>query len=121
MYGAVTVYFVYFLRSISNPDKTYIGYTKCLVDRLAQHNTGQSTYTRSYMPWRVEAFLLADKEATAIEAERYFKSPSGQEKFDPYRGQENPYEAFFSTLQVGRKFGRSRFEVTGNNFVSVGR
>ena len=113
------MYFVYFLRSLSNPDKTYIGYTKCLVDRLAQHNAGQNIYTSRYVPWEIRAFLLADTEETAIEAERYFKSPSGQEKFDPFRDQENPFTAFFSTLQVGRKFGRSRFEVTANNIVQV--
>lgn len=116
------MYFVYFLRSESHPEQTYIGYSKCLVDRLKQHNTSTSGHTAKYKPWKVEAFILADTEQAAKESERYFKSPSGKEKFtrfaDSYPEHPNPIQGFFDVQEEGRKFGRSRFKV-GKNDVAV--
>lgn len=109
------MYFVYFLRSESNLDKTYIGYTKCLVDRLKQHNDGNVGYTQRYTPWRVEAYILAETLDLAVNVEEYFKSSSGKEKFKRYKDanpdSENPIKEFFEIQSIGRKFGMSRFEV----------
>lgn len=114
------MYFVYFLRSESHPDKTYIGYSKCLVDRLAMHNRGLNISTRRYKPWKMEAFILAETKKIAQTAEAYFKNSSGKEKFKPFADQENPIESFFSSQDVGRIFGKSTFKIVKNRIAMVG-
>ena len=42
------MWYVYVLRSISNPTFIYIGYTKDLKVRLGQHNEGLSEATKPY-------------------------------------------------------------------------
>jgi hypothetical protein len=73
------------------------------------------------MPWKVEAFVMADTQEIAIEAERYFKSPSGKEKFQRFAeanpNHPNPIQGFFSTQEEGRIFGRSIFQVKANRIV----
>lgn len=117
------MYFVYFLRSESNSKKTYIGSTENLVKRLWQHNKGMSGHTKRFMPWRIEAFILADTRKTAKIAEAYFKNSSGQEKFKRFAetnpDHPNPIEGFFHEQQVGRKFGKSRFEIKNNTLIYV--
>lgn len=109
------MHFVYFLRSLSNPAKTYIGETSNLVMRMQQHNSGQSDYTSRFMPWEVEAFVMTDTEETAIKVEAYFKNTSGQEKLKNFAAANpdhpNPKNGYFSSLTVGKKFGRSSFKV----------
>jgi predicted GIY-YIG superfamily endonuclease len=39
-------YFVYILKSISNPAKTYVGYTKDINQRLDQHNYLSGDYSK---------------------------------------------------------------------------
>lgn len=112
------MYFVYFLRSESKPDKTYIGYTKCLVNRISQHNAGLNIYTRRYKPWKVESFILAETKQVAKTAEAYFKNSSGKEKFKPFADQENPIEAFFGSQETGRIFGKSSFKI-GNRIAMM--
>jgi predicted GIY-YIG superfamily endonuclease len=109
------LFFIYFLRSQSNPAKTYIGYTNNIMRRLGEHNAGQSHYTSRYMPWELRAFAHADSEVIAQTVEAYFKNTSGQEKLARFREQNpehtNPIEGYFSSLEVGKKFGRSTFQV----------
>lgn len=109
------MYFVYFLRSESNPEKTYIGSTENLVQRLEQHNTGMSAHTSRFMPWKLEAYILADTRDAAETVEAYFKNSSGKEKFQKFTeanpDHPNPIEGFFGSQQVGRVFGRSSFKI----------
>ncbi len=51
------MFFVYFLRSINNPQKTYVGYSSDVAERLKAHNAGRSVYTQVDRPWRLEAFF----------------------------------------------------------------
>lgn len=111
------MYFVYFLQSEYHPEKTYIGITKCLVDRLRQHNKGQSNHTSKYMPWKVQGYIMAETLEAALAAEHYFKNTSGKEKILKYEGEENPVEAFLNEVQIGKKFGRSVFEVKTKTIV----
>lgn len=118
------MYFVYFLRSESNPDETYVGSSNNLERRIKEHNEGEGrAHTRRYRPWKIEAFILADTREAAEEVERYFKTPSGKEKFANFAESNpehpNPIEGFFDAQDVGRKFGRSRFEIASNRIVSV--
>lgn len=52
--------------------------TNDLLKRLTEHNSGYSTYTKSYKPWSIiykESFLIRQK---ASDKEKYYKSASGR-------------------------------------------
>ena len=69
--------YVYFLKSIKNPSKTYIGYTTNLKQRLQTHNSGGSIFTEHDMPWKLVAYVAFDSEEKALSFERYVKVGSG--------------------------------------------
>ncbi len=50
-------YFVYLLRSISDPSRVYVGLSTDLETRLAEHNAGKAKHTSKYRPWRIETYL----------------------------------------------------------------
>jgi len=55
-----TRYIVYLLNSISNPRKTYVGYTVDLAKRIRQHNgeiVGGAKATRTARPWKIVGYL----------------------------------------------------------------
>jgi putative endonuclease len=56
-------FYVYILYS-SKLEKYYIGSTNDIEDRLYRHNSGQSTFTKTGIPW-----VLIHKEETATRAE----------------------------------------------------
>jgi putative endonuclease len=70
--------YVYLLRSVSNPTETYTGLTCDLRQRFHQHNCGQSTYTRKFMPWELIFYAGFQDEVVARSFERYLKSASGR-------------------------------------------
>lgn len=72
------MFYTYYLRSINTPEKTYIGFTKNIKDRLADHNAGRSVYTSDYRPWRLEAFFVFDTESKALRFESYLKTNAGK-------------------------------------------
>lgn len=71
------MYFVYFLRSISNPNQTYIGYTTDIAQRLDTHNSGGSVHTAKYKPWVMMTYIAFDNEEKAKNFEKYVKMGSG--------------------------------------------
>jgi putative endonuclease len=70
-------YFVYILRSIPKPHKTYIGFTSDLEKRLSQHNEGESRYTNMHKPWEIETFIAFNSKKQAENFEIYLKTGSG--------------------------------------------
>jgi putative endonuclease len=66
------------LRSIPNPDQTYVGFTKDLQSRLTSHNHGQSPHTSKYKPWDLITYLAFKEKSTAMAFEKYLKSHSGK-------------------------------------------
>ncbi len=70
-------HYVYLLRSETDPERTYVGFTSDLKQRLADHNAGKSKHTSKYRPWIVETYLAFSDEKKAREFERYLKSSSG--------------------------------------------
>lgn len=46
------MYWVYIIKSIKH-NQLYFGYTKNLVKRLEEHNSGESSATKRYMPWEL--------------------------------------------------------------------
>ena len=72
------MYYVYLLRSIPNPDQTYIGFTEDLKTRLAAHNHGQSSHTAKFKPWQLIMYLAFRDLSKAVSFEKYLKSHSGK-------------------------------------------
>lgn len=75
--GQSPVYYVYFLRSLKNSSKTYIGYTTNLEQRLDTHNSGGSIHTKKDKPWKLIIFIGFDTEKKAKYFEEYIKIGSG--------------------------------------------
>ena len=74
----INMFYVYYLRSQSFPGKTYIGFTRNLKQRLSDHNSGKSIYTKDYKPWDLIGFLAFDQEAKALRFEQYLKTNAGR-------------------------------------------
>jgi predicted GIY-YIG superfamily endonuclease len=71
------MFYVYLIESLSIPGERYVGLTKDLKARLAEHNAGKSPHTAKFKPWRVTTYVAFSEQAKAIAFERYLKSGSG--------------------------------------------
>ncbi len=71
------MFYTYFLRSINTPQKTYIGFTTNIYQRLETHNSGGSLYTKDARPWQMVTFLAFDTQEKATNFEKYIKVGSG--------------------------------------------
>ena len=69
--------FVYIIQSDLDRRQHYVGLTANVGTRLAAHNSGESTHTRKYRPWRLVISLEFDSQAKAAAFEKYLKSGSG--------------------------------------------
>jgi predicted GIY-YIG superfamily endonuclease len=75
---AMSLYYVYILRSEKYPGNFYVGFTENLDTRLKAHNSGQVPHTSKYRPWNLRtAIAFADRQR-AIDFETYLKTPSGR-------------------------------------------
>lgn len=72
------MFYVYYLKSISFPEKTYIGFTRNLKQRLSDHNGGKSVYTKDFKPWELIGFLGFDQESKALRFEQHLKTNAGR-------------------------------------------
>ena len=72
------MFYVYILRSVKDPRKTYVGFTNNIANRLDTHNTGGSIYTAKYCPWKLLGYTTFFDETRAIAFEQYLKSGSGK-------------------------------------------
>ena len=59
-------FFIYILYS-SKLEKYYVGSTNDIEDRLYRHNSGQSTFTKTGIPW---VLIHTEERATRAEAVR---------------------------------------------------
>jgi len=71
------MHYVYLIRSLSDPEKTYVGNTVNLKQRLEVHNSGGSIYTKVSRPWELIVFLGFKEKLKATAFEKYLKSGSG--------------------------------------------
>jgi putative endonuclease len=69
--------YVYFLESESAIGQRYVGVTFDLKRRLADHNSGKSSHTSKYVPWKLVTYVAFTDEDKAEAFERYLKSGSG--------------------------------------------
>ena len=72
------MHYVYLLRSVSEPERSYTGCTRNLKARLASHNAGQNPSTACGRPWQIVAYVALRDEERARAFERYLKSGSGR-------------------------------------------
>ncbi len=70
-------FFIYILTSIQDPAKVYIGRTSNLNKRLSEHNRGESTYSKTFAPWKMETYIAFSDERSAEAFEKYLKAGSG--------------------------------------------
>ena len=70
--------FVYVLRSLAKPNRTYTGLTSDVAGRLGAHNAGRVPSTERHGPWEILAVVEFQQEAVAVRFEKYLKSGSGQ-------------------------------------------
>ena len=71
------MFYVYFLRSLSRPAKTYVGMTEDVLLRLSVHNAGGCPSTQRFRPWELIAYIAVKSRSKAVELEQYFKTGSG--------------------------------------------
>jgi predicted GIY-YIG superfamily endonuclease len=72
------MYYVYLLRSVKQPDQTYVGLTADLKKRLQKHNYGEVPHTSKYKQWDLVSYAAFNSRKQAAEFEAYLKSGSGR-------------------------------------------
>lgn len=72
------MFYVYLLRSVAFPGKTYIGFTEDLKSPLNAHNAGESKHTSKFCPWELVAYHAFKDKRKAQEFEYYLKTGSGK-------------------------------------------
>jgi predicted GIY-YIG superfamily endonuclease len=75
--GLSTVYYVYIIQSIRFPNRLYTGFSENIINRLSYHNTGLSSYTSKYRPWKLLCCVSFIDKKQALNFERYLKTASG--------------------------------------------
>lgn len=72
------MFYVYLIKSISDPSQRYIGIIDNLQKRMKQHNSGYSFHTSKYTPWQLINYFAFSSRHAAGEFEKYLKTGSGQ-------------------------------------------
>jgi len=72
------MHYTYILESQQNPDRFYIGYTSDLKRRLTEHNSGKSTHTNKFLPWKIKNYTAFEDEFKAAEFKKFLKSGNGR-------------------------------------------
>jgi predicted GIY-YIG superfamily endonuclease len=71
-------FYVYILRTETDPPHFYTGFTENLEARLVDHNSGGDPHTAKYRPWRIKTAVAFTDRKQALAFERYLKSASGR-------------------------------------------
>lgn len=81
------MYYVYVLKSVKYK-KSYVGFSNNLDQRLKEHNSGKSFYTKRYKPWIIIYKEEFKSEKEAIDREKFYKTRNGRRElkkiFDSY-------------------------------------
>jgi putative endonuclease len=66
--------FVVYILYSETHDKTYVGFTSNLIERIKSHNTlGVKGYTLKYRSWEVIYVAFFDEKKLALNQEKYLK------------------------------------------------
>ncbi len=71
-------YYVYVLKS-GIDDRLYKGQTTNLERRIKEHNSGKTSSSKAYRPWKLVYFETFGSREDALKREKYFKSGIGRE------------------------------------------
>ena len=71
-------FYVYILRTVTEPPHFYTGFTENLESRLVHHNSGGDPHTAKYRLWRIKTAIAFTDREQALAFARYLKSPSGR-------------------------------------------
>ena len=89
------MFYTYILLSLKD-NKTYVGYTNNLVERLKLHNSGRVRSTKHRKPFKL---LLSENHNTEQEAKKrelYWKSGGGRRKL------KEVFKKYFSKADLGK-------------------
>ncbi len=70
-------FYVYVLKSESSV-RTYVGHSKDIKNRVAEHNSGKSKATRGKDPWKLVYSEEFETRAEAMKREKHFKTQIGR-------------------------------------------
>ena len=73
------MYLIYWLINESN-DKTYIGFTDNIDNRIKKHETGDVKTTKDFGKFKCYTLEKVETEEKAVIRERYWKSCAGRKK-----------------------------------------
>ena len=71
-------FYVYVLESVSS-GRLYTGHTMNIDQRVNQHNSGMSRYTRGRGPWRLMFYEEFATRGEAVTRERFLKTGRGRD------------------------------------------
>ena len=69
--------YVYLIRSQRDPRERYVGLTRNILRRLAQHNRGEVFPTADFRPWKLVTTIWFSDRDKAEAFESYLKRGSG--------------------------------------------
>ncbi|MBM3514296.1 MAG: GIY-YIG nuclease family protein [Alphaproteobacteria bacterium] len=72
------MWYVYIIRSETDPDQEYTSATANLKKRIADHNFGRSLHTSKFRPWSLIWYCAFPEKYKALAFEKYLKSHSGR-------------------------------------------
>ena len=73
--------FVVYILFSEKHDKTYVGFTTNLIERIKSHNyLGTKGFTIKFRPWKVIHIEFYSTKKEALQREKYFKSGKGREE-----------------------------------------
>ena len=72
------MYDVYRIRSRQHPERSFIGVSRDVKNRLHRHNDGLVEATREHRPWKLSFYAAFSKKERAVEFEEFLKSPAGK-------------------------------------------
>jgi predicted GIY-YIG superfamily endonuclease len=69
--------FVYIIRSVNHPHRSYVGVSGDVAARVIAHNAWQNRSTAPWKPWDVDVTIEFRTEELALRFEQYLKSGAG--------------------------------------------
>jgi putative endonuclease len=70
--------FVLYILKSSVANKTYIGYSGNIIQRIFWHNNGNKGYTQKFRPWTVIHIEFSQTKSEAMKREKFLKSGQGR-------------------------------------------